>query len=142
MACRPIVVSYPGIVPSSFPKDFCLLPDCPLYISSVQSLIHVQCFSISWGAARQSSLSITNSHSLLKLMFIKLVMPPNNFFFCLPLCLLPLIFSESGSFLMSQFLPSGDQKGHFLWIRGSARIGLEVQLQHWPFQRIFRTDFL
>ena len=64
----------------------------PLYISSVQSLSHVQLFSISWGAVCQVSLSINNSHSLLKLMFIRSVMPPNNFIFCLPLCFLPLIF--------------------------------------------------
>ena len=44
-------------------------------LSSVQSLSHVRLFAISWAAARQASLSITNSQSLLKLMFIKLVMP-------------------------------------------------------------------
>ena len=42
-------------------------------------------------AARQASLSITNSWSLLKLMSIKLVMPSNHLILCLPL-LLPLIF--------------------------------------------------
>ena len=67
-------------------------PWCSLYISSVQSLSHVQLFAISCGAACQVSLSITNSHSLLKLMFIKLVIPPNNFIFYLPACLLPLNF--------------------------------------------------
>ena len=108
-ACRPIIVSYPGIFPSTFPKDFCLLPDCPLYISSVQSLSHAQLFSMSWGAARQNSLSITNSHSLLKLMFIKLLMPPNNFVFFFTLCLLPLIFPASWSFLKGQFFPSSGQ---------------------------------
>ena len=41
MACGPKTVSYPGLVHSSFLKDFCLLPDCPLYINSVQSLSHV-----------------------------------------------------------------------------------------------------
>ena len=54
---------------------------------SVQLLGHVPLF-----ATHQASLSITNSRSLLKLMFIKSVMPPNNLIFCLPLCLLPLIF--------------------------------------------------
>ena len=47
---------------------------------------------MSWGAAHQVSLSITNFQSLLRLMFIKLVMPPINFIFCLPLYLLPSIF--------------------------------------------------
>ena len=38
--------------------------------SSVQSLSHVQLFVTPWIAARQDSLSITNSQSLLKLMSI------------------------------------------------------------------------
>ena len=67
-----------------------------IFLSAIRfqlaSLSHVQLFAILWGAACQVSLSITNSRSLLKLMFIKSVMPPNNFIFCLPLCLLPLIF--------------------------------------------------
>ena len=45
-----------------------------------------------WTAACQASLSITNSHSLLKLMSIKLVMPSNYFILCCPLLLLPSIF--------------------------------------------------
>ena len=49
---------------------------------------------MSWGAAHQVSLSITHFQSLLRLMFIKLVMPPINFIFCLPLYLLPLIFAS------------------------------------------------
>ena len=46
----------------------------------------------SWTAAHQASLSIDNSQSLLKLMSIKLVMPPNHFKLCRPLLLLPSIF--------------------------------------------------
>ena len=42
-------------------------------------------------AARQASLSITNSQSLPKLISIELVMPPNHLIFCRPL-LLPSIF--------------------------------------------------
>ena len=45
-----------------------------------------------WTAARQASLSITNSRSLLKLMSIELVMPSNHLILCLPLLLLPSIF--------------------------------------------------
>ena len=78
-------------------------------VSVRQSLSCVQLFSISWDAACQVSLSITNSRSLLKLIFILSVMPLNNFIFCLPLCLLPLIFPCIKSFLMSQFFPSGGQ---------------------------------
>ena len=43
-------------------------------------------------AARQASLPITNSWSLLKLMAIKLMMPSNHLIFCHPLLLLPSIF--------------------------------------------------
>ena len=60
--------------------------------SSVQSLGHVRLFVTLWTAARQASLSITNSWSLLKLMSIKLVMPSNHFIFCHPLLLPPSIF--------------------------------------------------
>ena len=45
-----------------------------------------------WTAACQTSLSITNSHSLLRLMYIESVMPSNHFIFCHPLLLLPSIF--------------------------------------------------
>ena len=45
-----------------------------------------------WAAARQASLSITNSRSLLKLMFIESVTPSNHCIFYRPLLLLPSIF--------------------------------------------------
>ena len=45
-----------------------------------------------WTAARQASLSITNSQSLPKLMSIELVMPSNHLILCHPLFLLPSIF--------------------------------------------------
>ena len=45
-----------------------------------------------WTAARQASLSISNSQSLLKLMSIKLVMPSNHLILCHPLLLLASIF--------------------------------------------------
>ena len=45
-----------------------------------------------WTTARQASLSITSSQSLLRLMFIKSVMPSNPLIFCHPLFLLPSIF--------------------------------------------------
>ena len=58
---------------------------------SVQSFSHVRLIAIPWTAACQSSLSITNSQSLLKLMPIKLVMPSNHLILC-HLLLLPSIF--------------------------------------------------
>ena len=63
-----------------------------LYISSVQSLSHVQLFATTWTAACQASLSITNSQSLLKLMSIESVMPSNHLFLCCPLLLPSSIF--------------------------------------------------
>ena len=53
---------------------------------------YVQLFATPWTEAHQASLSITNSQSLLKLMSIKLVMPPNILILCRPLFLLPSIF--------------------------------------------------
>ena len=59
--------------------------------SSVQSLHHVRLFVTPWIAARQASLSITNSRSSPKLMCIKSVMPSNHLILCCPLLLLPPI---------------------------------------------------
>ena len=61
-------------------------------ISSVQSLSCVQLFVTLWTAARQASLSITNSWSLPKLMSIESVMPSNHLILCRPLLLPPSIF--------------------------------------------------
>ena len=60
-------------------------------ISSVQSLNHVHLFVTPWTAARQASLSITNSWSLLRLTSIKSVMPSSHFILWCPLLLLPPI---------------------------------------------------
>ena len=60
--------------------------------SSVQSLSHVRLFATPWTAACQASLSITNSHSLLKLMSIELEMPSTHLILCHPLLLPPSIF--------------------------------------------------
>ena len=62
--------------------------------SSLQSLSHVWLFVTPWTAARQASLSITNSKSLLKLMSIESVMPSNRLILCHPLLLPPSIFSS------------------------------------------------
>ena len=59
---------------------------------SVQSLSCVRLFVIPWTAARQATLSITNSQSLLTLIYIELVMPSNHLILCHPLLLLPLFF--------------------------------------------------
>ena len=68
---------------------------CPSFsksFQSVQSLSRVQLFATPWTEARQASLPITNSRSLLKLMSIELVMPSSHLILCRPLFLLPSIF--------------------------------------------------
>ena len=60
--------------------------------SSVQLLSLVRLFETSWTAARQASLSITNSWRLPKLMSIESVIPSNHLILCRPLLLLPSIF--------------------------------------------------
>ena len=62
-----------------------------LATQSVQSLSCVWIFLTLWTAARQASLSITNSWSLLKLISIESVMPSNYLILCHPLLLLPSI---------------------------------------------------
>ena len=61
-------------------------------VTSVQSLSRVQLFVTPWTAARQASLSITNSQSPPKPMFIESMMQSNHFILCRPLLLLPSVF--------------------------------------------------
>ena len=96
-----------------------------LWISSVQLLSRVWLFVTPWTAARQVSLSITNSWSLLKLMSIELVMPSNHLILC-PLSSCFQSFPASRCFPMSQFFASGSQS-----IGGSASVSV--------LPRIFRT---
>ena len=77
-----------------------------LFISSVQSLSRVRLFSTPWIAARQASLSITNSRSSLRLTSIVSVMPSSHLILCRPL-LLSLPVSES--FPVSQLFAWGGQ---------------------------------
>ena len=60
--------------------------------SSVQLLSRVQLFAMPWTAARQASLSVINSQSLLRLTSIELVMPSNHLILCHPLLLPPSVF--------------------------------------------------
>ena len=62
--------------------------------SSVQPLSRVWLFATPWTVAHQASLSITNSRSLLKLMFIESMMPSSHLILCCPLLLLSSIFSS------------------------------------------------
>ena len=101
------------------------------WIDSVQFSL-VSCARLSgtpWRASRQISLSITSSRSLLKLMFIALVMPSNHLIFCRPLSSHLQSFSASGSSKMSQFFALGGQN-------------IALSIQHQSFQWVFSTDFL
>ena len=92
--------------PLSLPPNL----NCPSLIwgtfSSVQLLSRVELFVTPWIVARQASLSITNSQSLLKPMFIESVMPSSHLILCHPLLLLPPIlpsirvFSNESTLLM------------------------------------------
>ena len=75
---------------------------------SVQSLSTVRLFATPGTAARQASLFITNSRSLLKLMSIESMMLSNHLILCLPLLLLPSIFPSIRVF-------SNDSALHIRW---------------------------
>ena len=97
------------------------------YFSSVLSLSHIQLFATPWTGARQASLFITNSRSLLKLMSIKLVMPSNHLILFLPLLLLPSIFPSIRVF-------SNESVLHIKWpnigVSASASV-IPMNIQNW-----------
>ena len=74
-----------------------------IHISSVQLLSRVQLFATLWIAARQASLSITNSQSSPKPMSIQSVMPSNHLILCCPL--LPSVFPSIRVFSDELALP-------------------------------------
>ena len=80
-------------------------------------------------AARQASLSITNSQSSLRLTSIKSVMPSSHLILCHPFLLLP---------------PISPSIRLFQWVNSSHEVSkvLELQLQHHSFQRNPRADLL
>ena len=75
-----------------------------LQFSSFQLLSRVWLSATPWIAARQASLSITSSRSLLKLMSIKWVMPSNHLILCGPLLLLPSVFPSVRVFFNESIL--------------------------------------
>ena len=79
---------------------------------SVQSLSRVRLFATTWAAARQASLSITNSRSSPKPMSIESVMPSNHHILCHSLFLLPSIFPSIRGFSNSRlFTLAGQSTG-------------------------------
>jgi len=103
--------------------------------SSVQSLSHVWLFVAPWIAARQASLSITNSWSPTRPMSIELVMPSNHLILCHPLLLLPLIFPSIRVFTNESALCIRWQK---YW---SFSFSISSANEH-PGQISFRMDWL
>ena len=102
-----------------------LLASWSRLFSSVRWLSHVWLFATPWTAARQASLSITNSQSFLRLMCIELVMPSNHLILWVPFSSCLQSFPASGSFPMSQFLTSGGQS-----IRTSESV-LPMNIKDW-----------
>ena len=70
--------------------------------NSVQSLSPFRLFVTPWTAAHQTSLSITNSQSLLKLMSIESMMPPNHLILSCPLLFLPSSCSQREAVLPTE----------------------------------------
>ena len=104
--------------------------------SSVQSLSCVLLLRSHWIAARQASLSITNSWSLPKLMCIESMMPSNHLILCRPLLLLPLsIFPSIRVFSNESALCTRWPK---YW---SFRFGISPSNEH-PGLISFRMDWL
>ena len=85
-------LSTPGLVTApGCTRGPCVCPGTQ-GLSLVQSLNRDRLFVTPWTAARQASLSIANSRSLLRLLSIKSVMPSNHLIHCCPLFLSPSIF--------------------------------------------------
>ena len=76
-----------------------------IHYYSVQLLSHVGLFVTPWTTARQASMSITNSRSLLKFMSMELVMPSNHLILCCPLLLPPSIVPSIRVFSNQSVLP-------------------------------------
>ena len=97
-----------------------------MLFSSAQSLSHVRLFVIPWTAACQASLSITNSHSLPKLMSIESVMPSNHLS-VIPFSSCLQSFTASWSSQMSQLFTAGGQR---IGVSASASV-LPMNTQDW-----------
>ena len=95
--------------------------------SSVQAFSHVWLFATPWTAARQASLSITNSQSLLKFMSIESVMPSNHLILVVPFSSCLQSFPASASFTVSQFFASDGQS---IGVSASASV-LPMNIQDW-----------
>ena len=100
------------------------------YFTSVQSFSRVWLFATPWTAAHQASLSITNSWSLLKFMYIKSVMPSNHLILCHLLLLLPSILPSIRVFSNESGLHIWPQGGQIIGVSASASV-LPMNSQGW-----------
>ena len=101
------------------------------FVHQPSSVTHLcQLFATPWTSAHQTSLSITNSWSLLKLMPIESVMPSNHLILCDPLLLHTSIFPSIRVFTNESAL-------HIKWPKYWS-FSFKIS----PFQSIFKTDFL
>ena len=113
------------------------------------SLIRVWLFATPWTAARQASLSITNSQSLLKLLSIELVMPSNHLISSHPLLFPPSIFPSIRVFSSELVLPIRWPKYWSFIFRTSPSINIQgwfplgliglISLQFKGFSRVFSS---
>ena len=104
-----------------------MLTTLKIFFSSVQLLSHVWLFATPWTAARQASLSITNSQSLPWLMSISRWCHPTISSSVIPFSSCPQSFPASGSFPVSQLLASSGQS---IGASASASV-LPVNIQGW-----------
>ena len=102
--------------------------------SSVQSLSHVRLFATPWTAAHKTSLSITNTWSLLKLTFTESVMPSNDLLLSHRLLLPPSIFSSIRVFSNKSAL-------HIRWPKYWSFFNISPSNEH-PGLISFRMDWL
>ena len=106
-----------------------------LQFSSVQSLSRVRLFVTPWTAARQASLSITNSRSSLRLTSIESVMPSSHLILCRPLLLLPPIPPSNRVF-------SNESTLHMRWPKYWSFSFSIIPSQEIPGLISFRMDWL
>ena len=104
-------------------------------VSSVQSLSRVRLFVTSWTAARQASLSVTNSRSLPKPTSIESVMPSSHLILCRPLLFPPSVLPSIRVF-------SNESALHIRWTKyWSFSFSISPSNEH-PGPISFRMDWL
>ena len=133
--CYSLNLSHPLLLQLSsqvLPLHLCIYS---VQFSSVQWLSRVWLFATPWTTARQTSLSITNSWILPKLMSIEFVMPSDHLILCHPLLLLPSIFPNIRVF-------SNESALHITWPKyWSFSFNISPSNEH-PGLISFRMDWL